>query len=190
MKEDAEYSRKSDFSKGEVVRQQIVKCNEIRSNEMTEGYFNYTPEGKKIYVPDNRRKWVAAVKALNNLLSPEIDSADEEMNKKFKKLKKKEKKLFEQYAYQPQKKVWNDQQDKAVWVKIKEAKAYIPETDDTLPGDDPNKPEAESMVGIKGLWNQNVNRYWSEMVVLYDKIYALLNQLIHSNNYFKQGVQW
>ena len=50
--DNAEYSSKSDFSKAEVVKIQVNKCNEIRSKEMREGYFNYDRFGNKIYIPD------------------------------------------------------------------------------------------------------------------------------------------
>ncbi len=68
---EAEYSSKSDFSKAEVVKQQVMRCDECRSKEMKAGYFNYTSDGKKIYVPDSRKEWISAVKALRRLMEPE-----------------------------------------------------------------------------------------------------------------------
>ncbi len=188
---DAEYSYKSDFSKGEVVKQQVVKCNQVRSKEMKPGYFNYTPEGQKIYVPDSRKEWVSAVRALKSLLSAEIHE-DKEVKKRIKKIEEKEKKLFKKYAYVPRIKKWVSKggEERAVWVKQENAAPYIPEVDAPLPTDDPDAPESASMVRMRGIWNEYVRMYWNEMVSIYDELFEVLNILIHKNNYFKQKASY
>jgi len=54
--DDIEYTKKSEFSKAKVVEDAIRKVEECRSQEMKEGYYNYStsPNGdmKKVYIPD------------------------------------------------------------------------------------------------------------------------------------------
>lgn len=185
---EAEYSRKSDFSKAEVVREQISLCNKTRSKEMKKGYFNYTPDGKKVYIPDSRKEWISSVKALMRLLTPEIRQSPK-IKKRIKELLKKEKDLFEEYSYIPSKKVY-DKNGRIVWKKIENARPYIPEVDEEVIGDNPKKPQTLFVSRIPGLWNDKVCRYWDSLVELYDEIFSELNVLIDAKNYFKQKVNY
>ncbi|MFW6130498.1 MAG: hypothetical protein ACOC56_04865 [Atribacterota bacterium] len=185
--EKAEYSSKSDFSKAAVVREQISLCNSIRSKEMKAGYFNYTEEGKKIYVPDSRKEWISAVKALLRLLTPEIRHKDsKKIRKRINSILKEEEELFKKYAYYPCKKVVDKKTQKIVWKKIENSQPYIPEMDEAILASHPEKPRTTQMVRIKGIWNDKVNLYWNGLVGIYDKLFAELNVLIDKKNYFKQ----
>lgn len=187
---EAEYSSKSDFSKAAVVREQISLCNKIRSKEMKSGYFNYTEEGKKIYVPDSRKEWVSSVKALLKLLAPEIRHKNaKEVKKKVEGILKQEKDLFEKYSYTPCRKVY-DKEKGVVWKKIKHAQPYIPEIDEAIFSDDPKSRESIRMKKIMGLWNDKVNLYWNGLVDIYDNLFAELNVLIDQKNYFKQKISY
>lgn len=183
---DAEYSSKSDFSKAEIIKLQIIRCNEIRSKEMTKGYFNYTSEGKKIYVADSRKEWVSTVKALLKLLKPEVEKS-KTFKEKLEKIEKQEKEIFEKYSYQPRMKVFEN--NEAKWKKIN-VPPYIPEVDASLPSNDPSAPKSIKTIKVKGLWNDYINLYWDLLVDLYDELFAQLNILIHDNNYFKQKVNY
>ena len=175
--EDAEYSSKSDFSKAEVVKLQVQKCNEIRSKEMKEGFFNYDRFGNKIYIPDARKEWVSSVIALMNLLSPEIFLNKNKIIKKgF--INEEEKKLLKEFG-----------------IEIGEGKKIIPMLDESFPTTGITKKNNYSStkrreIMIKGLYNGNFHRYWDSKVLLYDKLYSKLNILIHENNYFKQEVSY
>jgi len=174
--EDAEYSSKSDFSKAEVVKLQVQRCNEIRSKEMKEGYFNYDRFGNKIYIPDSRKEWVSSVIALTNLLNPEIIKNKNKILKKgF--IKEEEKKLIETFG-----------------IKIEGSEKFIPILDESFPttrikNSNYSASKRKNMM-VKGLYNGNFHRYWDAKVLLYDKVYAKLNRLIHENNYFKQEVAY
>ncbi len=175
--EDAEYSSKSDFSKAEVVKLQDERCNEIRSKEMKEGYFNYDRLGNRIYIPDSRKEWISAVIALKNLLAPEILQD--------------EKKIFKESNFVTKENKLRDDHG----IEIAEGVKVIPLLDEPFPSKKIiNKSNLSSSVKkdvmIKGLFNSNFHRYWYAMVLLYDEIYAMLNMLIHENNYFKQEVAY
>lgn len=188
----AEYSSKSDFSKAEVVKAQVMRCNENRSKEMKQGYFNYTMDGRKIYVADARKQWVSSVKALRRLLEPEA-KIDKNFKDSEEKIMNKEKELFKKFAYTPKRKkniIDTQGNKKAVWVKIENRKPYIPEIDANLLADDEKNPNSSRIKMKKGIWNHYVNLYWDFLVEVYDELFAELNNLIHKNNYFKQKVNY
>lgn len=189
---DSEYSSKSDFSKAEVVKIQVSRCNEIRSKEMKAGYFNYTEDGKKMYNPDTRKEWISSVKALRRLLEPETRKSEKFITSE-KRLKQEEKDCFNKYAYTPIRKIWVGEEDGesvARWKKIKGAEAYIPEKDAVLPTNDPKAPSSTGIKEKAGIWNGRVNLYWDGLVKVYDNLFAELNVLIDRNNYFKQKVNY
>jgi len=172
----AEYSSKSDFSKAEVVRQQVCKCNEIRSQEMREGYFNYDGPGHKTYIPDSRKAWISAVKALLNLLKPEI--SQKKYGDKIGKVLDREKDALETFG-----------------INIPgSTKPVIPYLDQAFPRTYVIKslgaPSKRDVTTIKGLYNDNFHNYWDEMVDIYDQLFGLLNILIHESNYFKQEISF
>ena len=176
--QDAEYSPKSDFSKGEVVRNQVAKCCEIRSKEMKEGYFNYDKMGNRIYVPDTRREFISAVKALRALLSPEILRSGK-FKKKEIEFKREEEKIFKEWAVYPENK------------SINNGKPFIPEIGASLP----QETITNSGFGlsnyyitfVKGKYDSNVHGYWSSLIEIYDKLFYELNNLVDENQYFKKG---
>lgn len=183
---DGEYSNKSDFSKAEVVKQQVLRCNEIRSREMKEGYFNYTAEGQKIYVADSRKQWVSAVKALRRMLEPEARK-NEEFIEKEKQIKEREKKIFDSYSYTPMEQniVNEGEEQRKEWHTLSGAVPYIPERDALITVEEKGKA-----VSKPGVWNKYVNMYWNSIVEIYDELFAALNVLIDECNYFKQKVSY
>lgn len=184
---DAEYSNKSDFSKAEVVKAQVHKCNEIRSKEMRPGYFNYDSKGNRIYVPDARREWVSAVRALAQLLSPEIKRSTK-CQKEQAKLIEGELKAFDNWAIYP-----SVVRKNHVYFDEK-GKKFIPELDYVAPVTQrTSKGGSSTMLSIcyvPGYFNNQFHGYWNELVLLYDEWYGQLNILIDENNYFKQGVSF
>ena len=174
--ETAEYSNKSDFSKAEKVAGQVERCNQIRSKEMKEGYYNTDKLGNRVYVPDSRKEWISSVIALKNLLRPEILKQDVKVFKE-EDFKDKEKKLVELYGVEKNK------------IKV------IPLLDESFPLETNKLNSSKVYAGknikmIRGLYNSNFHRYWDAMVELDDEIYAQLNVLIDQCNYFKQEVAY
>ena len=172
--ESAEYSSKSDLSKAEKVSNQIERCNENRSKEMREGYFNYDKLGNKITVPDSRKEWVSSVTALKLLLRPEIERGKDFKQENF---NTKEKELIEKWG-----------------VEINGEKR-IPLLDELFEDSKIGVNKKGISTGrkdslVKGKYNSNFHRYWDDMVKLHDEIYAQLNVLVDQCNYFKQEVSY
>ena len=99
--DDLEYTKKSEFSKARVVEDAIRKVEELRSQEMREGYFNFItlPAGdiKKIYIPDSRKAFIGSVESLISILKPEIER-NERMQGSLKKFKERKKSVFDKNA--------------------------------------------------------------------------------------------
>jgi len=175
---NAEYSSKSDFSKAEVVRVQVLKCEQVRSQEMREGYFNYNQFGNKVYVPDSRQEWIASVKALLYLLTPEISR--NKFKTKVKEILDKEEKLVDTFGVVP---------------LFSNGKKVIPVLDQSFPIEVGITNREGIMVRkiierIKGVYNHNFHGYWNEKVAIHDELFQELHNLIDICNYFKQKVSY
>jgi len=185
--DNPEYSHKSDFSKAEVVKLQVQKCNEIRSKEMKEGYFNYDDKGNKVYVPDSRKEWVSAVKALRQLLQPEINR-DKKYLEYEKQLIKLEETAIHSFGVYPTK------IEQGNIIPIKEARKVIPYLDQPFPvahtSRKPGEATRKKIEKVPGLYNDNFHQYWDMMVNIYDLLFGELNALIDRCNYFKQEISY
>lgn len=188
--EGAEYSPKSEFSKPKVIEEATSKCFQLRSKEMRAGYFNtkITKEGLpiKMWVEDSRKSYCSAVIALKNLMNPEImyDQSQEGQTLKYKDVNLKE--PFEKYAYAPFKK-------KIVDGKVKYYtgdEKFMPEVDATVQMLQIYPDGQEKLIDSPAKWNNNVQRYWDEMVELCDEMFKELMNVIHRLNYFKQQIRY
>lgn len=182
--EVAEYSPKSDFSKALIVKEAVQKCIEARGKEMRAGYWNIkaTNEGiQKEYKPDTRKTYIGTIDALRNLLSPEI-KMNEAFQKVEEKIRKKIDSLYNTFAYKEKKVVikYDERTGNNMPVWKETGVAYLPDIDEILPHQNA-KP---------GEWNPYVNAYWNARVEEYDKLFALLNDLLHSRNYFKSQISF
>jgi hypothetical protein len=184
-----EYNRKSEFSKPLLVHEQVKAVINARSNEMKGGYYNYTfNEGGnaiKTWIKDSRQVYVGHLISLIILITPEI-YRDERAKEALETFENKKEKIFSTYAYPERIRVL-DEGNKGKW-KYTGLK-YIPQIDESLPTENPDCPESEEYVLAKGLWNDKVNRYWDELVILSDIMFAEINLLIGSDTvkYFKPG---
>jgi hypothetical protein len=191
ISEGAEYSPKSEFSKARVVEDAVRKCIDARSKEMVKGYYNYKFDQRgiplKVWIPDQREVFISSVTALRNLLAPEIKLPK---HKAFRtregNIKKKIKKVFEKYCYTELKQ------------KFIEGKINYEKTNNKYM---PNKGEQIIIISIAqnnklvvkeviGGWDRQVDFYLDEMVKLNDRLFAALNELIDSLNYFKAQVRF
>ena len=177
--EDGGYTQASKFSKAEVTRFQIQKILEIRSREMTPGYYNASVsnsgEEVRTWIPDSRKAFISSIKALKSLLFPEVVS-EETIKSKLIKLEEREEKIFEENCYHEK----NQKGD-----KLEETgKKFIPEIDHYIHVNSTARDGVRSIERVKGIWNDKVSLYWDEMVELYDEVFAELNQLIHNLSYF------
>ncbi len=190
----AEYSPKSDFSKPEVVKSQVMKCNETRSKEMRDGYFNEVASNVgtpiRSWVSDERKTYVSAVIDLKIILTPEIFE-EEEFKNLIDEIEKQEEIIFKKYCYHPVNKVSKVINGKPKWVWEKTGEdSFIPKIGALLLVNDSKTPHSRFVEYKAGLWDVKVNQYWDEMVELYDEVFAELNRLIHLKNYFKQSVSF
>ncbi len=183
----AEYSPKSEFSKPKIVGSSVQKCLEHRSVELKEGYYNYKIDNSgntiKIWVADSRKVYCSSVTALMYLLRPEIIKHIN-TKKRLIELAKDEEAIFTKYSYTEKKK----EMIKGRLMLVDTDREYIPEFDASVIVIDFNKINVG--VRVNGGWNANVSAYWNEMVELSDEIFAVLNELIDSINYFKQGREY
>jgi len=184
---NAEYSSKSDYSKAEVVRTQIIKCNQVRSQEMRDGYFNYDKFGNKIPIPDSRQEWVSSVKTLMFNLKPEIKRMN--YRERIKKILDKEKDAVETWGIFP------TSQTAYKIEYLTNLPKYIPRLDQLIPTEVSMIKRNGDGNGIfidmkKGLCNNNFHNYWDELVKIYDEIFEELNELMDRCNYFKQKVAY
>ncbi len=185
--EEAEYSSKSDFSKAKIVYEAMQKCIESRGKEMKAGYYNHkmTPDGMviKTWVGDSRQIFIGTVEALRGLLSPEIKN-EKEYKAAVKKYYESKKTIKEKYIY---KEKLPESSDERIILK-ETGRTFIPEIDSLVILPNLKNPElAEQVIGG---WNNYINAYWDELVIIHDYIFAILNDLINHLNYFKQAVAY
>ncbi len=185
--EEAEYSSKSDFSKAKIIYEAMQKCIEARGKEMKSGYFNnkISNDGSitKIWIEDTRQVFVGTVEILRGLLSPEIKNTPKykEVIKKYYDRKKEIKENFIYVERLPE--LQNGR------ISLKEtARKFMPEIGSIVIIKDIRNPSIGKQV--RGGWDNQVNAYWDELIVLYDYIFAVLNDLINHLNYFKQQIAY
>ena len=189
--EDSEYSRKSEFSKATLAQTQVQKCLELRSKDMSPGYTTWVLDkdgnAKPQIIPDSRKEFVSAVTALRFLLNPEISlDKNKDMLTDYEKRKQE---TFEKFCYQERKYrkfITKDGKTTAVWVCGD--RKYIPQKGASI-------LTYENINGLqtkmaKGIWDEKIDAYWDEMVELADELFAKLNDLIHSLDYFKGGTSF
>lgn len=195
VSEAAEYSPKSEFSKPKIVAEAVSKCIEARGKEMRSGYWNTTLTKDNLpirtWIIDSRKAFIGCVIALKNLMAPEVarsmNPTEEDKKKdafKFKDIDTKS--IFDRYAYSERVKQRETKTNRIIWketgIKI------IPERDSIVILPDVN--QMGIAVEKVGAWNNYINAYWDEMVIVHDKIFAELNKLIDDLNYFKQKTRF
>jgi len=188
--DEAEYSKKSEYSKPAVIQTQVMKCNDLRSKEMVEGHtirtFDKSGNYKVIDIPDTRQPFIGGVIALRTNLTPEILREDK-IKKKIEKIDEETKELFKKYKYRELILIFQKGEPILVYSKNE----YIPKKGAILVNNinkGSGKPPSENRV--EGLWDNKISAYWDEMVLLYDKFFAELNVLIDINEYFKEVSGW
>lgn len=183
--EESEYSPKSDFSKGEIVKEAVKKCFELRAKEMRSGYTNSKMDKfgntTQEWIGDARITFIASVEGLKCLLSPEIKVDGN--NEVFEEIIKEMKTCFDKYAYEERLKTEKENVDafsnNIVWVKSD--RKFIPEKDSSVfIIHAKNKGNV-----VPGGWNNYIHAYWEEMLVIYDKLFSELNKLCARGSYFK-----
>lgn len=188
--ENPEYTPKSDFSKAEITKECVQKCITNRAVEMKAGHWNIKvmPNGiQREYKTDTRKAYTSCVEALRNLLYPELISNPEFLERE-KKIRIRIEELFKKYCYKERELqiIQTPTGQRPIWKTT--GREFLPDIDATVTISDPSK--ANSAKTGRGLWNNYVNLYWDEIVLEYDKIFALLNNLIANLNYFRMHMRF
>ena len=184
-------SGKVEFSKPLLVMESLRICIKNRSKEMRAGYTTEKLDKfGNVYrevIPDARKEWISSVIALRNLLSPE-SKKDKTFLDVEKEINTQKNNLFNEYGYVPySSKIVinpNDQfrNKETVFFIDPKTKKFMPE-----PG---SSVEVLYRNGIlkkeKGAWDSNVDLYIQGIVILYDDLFAELNDLIERLGYFKK----
>jgi len=185
--EEAEYSSKSDFSKAKIVYEAMQKCIEARGKEMKAGYYNHkiSNDGSvlKIWVEDSRQVFIGSVEVLRGLLSPEIKN-EKDYNASIKKYYEHKNRIKNIYVYTER--LAKNTKGKILLEETK--RKFIPEIGANVIVPDLMNPQMGKE--MSGGWDNRVNAYWDDLVVLYDYIFAVLNDLINHLNYFKQSIAY
>ena len=185
--ETPEYSPKSEFSKPKKVEEAVTNCINARGKEMCKGFWNtkLTKDGSPIrtWVEDSRKVFIGTVIALRNLLAPEI-SRDKNFKKFEENFNTSKQTLFTNYSY-TEKQLERTGEGKK-WVSTK--RKMIPEIDAIIVH--PNPTNQSSAKETRGYWNLYTNAYYDELLLLYDEVFAQVNILIDSLNYFKQVLHY
>jgi hypothetical protein len=183
-----EYNSKSDFSKAEIARQQASRVNEIRSKEMREGYYNSDKFGNRIYIPDTRKEFISAVKALRTLLEPEVrrDKIYQRAEQKILGKIKEATNIFGVYEY-----IVNGNK---VIVDTSKPK-HIPHLGEIFPVGCPmvNKSGMPIRIIIRyipGYYNRNHHDYWDYLIECYDELSGQLQDLVDRAKYFKEEISY
>ena len=176
--EDVEYSRKSEFSKATVVKEAISKIQETRSQEMKPGYWNIItlPNGsiKKSYFPDARKQYIGSVEYLKGLLGYEVNASSKGKDA-IKKFTNDKKTIFDKYS---------------VIAQFDPKEKYIPEVDEVFPievilKDKMGRSLRKIWTEKQGIYNWKVQRYWDNLVEIYDRLFDALNLMIAEKEFFK-----
>lgn len=198
MDAGAEYSPKSEFSKPRIVEEAVTRCMTLRGKEMKSGYFNttFTKEGLPLrqWIEDSRKAFCSSVQALKTLMMPEIlieqNDIDKTKTKKritkiFSKVKRMDELLKEYSYYILEGKMVNNK-----LVFLKEGGYYMPDVDAIVNVRKIFPDGAESLVPIKGYWNNRIDTYWNNMVILNDELFEQLIMVVHRLNYFKSTINF
>lgn len=186
IEETPEYSPKSEFSKADIVKSAVQRCIDSRGKEMREGYYNYqisnSGQTLKTWIEDSRIVYIGTVIALRKLLNPECRRG-EAFQKFDREFNDEEERIFNKYAYSKQ--TYNIVNGRYVWRT--EKTKYMPKKGAIISVPDVRTNRPEKMAGI---WDENIDLYWDEMLDIYDELFARLNDLIDSLNYFKSVVSF
>jgi len=135
---------------------------------------------KKEYIEDTRKSYMGSVEYLRQVLSHEL-ATEKRMITSLKTFEEKKKVLFDKYSIQ----VPNRNNGSKV-----STERYIPEVGEDIPVDynfnSLGNPTKIIHGTKKGECDWEVNRYWNEMVEVYDYLFSELNILIALKDYFKQ----
>lgn len=188
--DEAEYSKKAQYSKATVIQQQVQKCNELRSKEMSEGHtmrlLDKQGNLKIVDIPDGRQPYINSVIALSCNLTPEINR-EETIKTHIKTINDKANQLMDTYKYK-EIEMFRDDEGKALLRYT--GREYMPKKGAVLIEGIQKTANGPMPLKTLGFWDTKVSAYWDEMVFVYDELFSELQILIDKNDYFKEKSGW
>jgi hypothetical protein len=186
--EESEYSKKTEFSKAGIASVHVSNILQLRSEDMRPGYTTWVPDKsgtlRPQIIPDVRKKFVGAVEALLNFLTPELDVQKSSLSKTY---EQKKKALFKRFCYAERKgKTWNPKTGLFDWETTGEE--FIPQKGAIVLMEEKEHPYSMDYLEIPGGWDMKIDAYWDKMVEIADELFCELNNIIHKLEYFKGGV--
>jgi len=145
---------------------------------MKPGYWNIItlPNGsiKKSYFPDARKQYIGSVEYLKGLLGYEVNASSKGKDA-IKKFTNDKKTIFDKYS---------------VIAQFDPKEKYIPEVDEVFPievilKDKMGRSLRKIWTEKQGIYNWKVQRYWDNLVEIYDRLFDALNLLIAEKEFFK-----
>jgi hypothetical protein len=186
--DESEYSKKTEFSKAGIASVHVSNILQLRSEDMRPGYTTWVPDKtgtlRPQVIPDVRKKFVGAVEALLNFLTPELDIHKPKLKQEYEDAKQE---VFNRFCYHERiGKKWNEKLQGYDWETTNEK--FIPQKGAVVLIEEKNHPLSMDHLEIAGGWDIKVDTYWDEMVLVADELFCELNNLIHKLEYFKGGV--
>ena len=140
------------------------------------------------FIPDSRKAFISSIKGLKSILSPEAKE-DNKFKEVEKKIKKDLENAFNKYSYKQYSFKFvvnkNDQFKNKIRVPFlpDNSIAFMPELGSTI---DILSPNLQKIISKKGGWDLQVNAYVEECILIYDNLFAELNNLVKRTGYFKK----
>ncbi|MCK5176113.1 MAG: hypothetical protein KAQ92_00165 [Candidatus Aenigmarchaeota archaeon] len=194
------YGKKHGFDKAGIVAEAVRNCCKKRAVEMCPGYQTHIRDkfGNVFLkvIPDSRKEYIGSIIALASLLTFEIRTHPKS-KKEYEEFKKEEKKIKEKYLYSERTfAIKKDAEGKVILgsegsyifetIIVKGGKKWLPEKTELLPVPVTDmKREKSGVINKKmfikqemGIWNNNIDAYWDEMIELHGNLFSELNFLI------------
>lgn len=189
--DEAEYSKKAQYSKASVIQAQVQRCNEMGSKEMVPGYRTHIIDkmgnAKLVVIPDARQAFCFSVYTLLHNLSPEINR-EKEYKDIIIKFNNEKEEIKKKYIYQEQKKI---RDVKGNIVTTPTGRSWLPKIGEIIiDGIERGQGGVIKERIVEGGWDGKVNAYWDEILELHFDLFADLNCLIDKNEYFKEKSGW
>lgn len=186
--EDSEYSKKTEFSKAGIASSHVANILTLRSEDMRPGYTTWVPDKsgtlRPQVIPDVRKKFVGAVEAFLNFLTPELKVQNSKIKETY---EAKKLELFNRFCYEERiGKKWNPKKQLFEWELTGEK--FIPQKGAVVLIEDKEYPYSMEYFETVGGWDIKVDAYWDFRVELADELFCELNNLLHKLEYFKGGV--
>lgn len=182
---NVDYNIKGDYKHPILVMDGVKDAREKRAKEMNKGYYNFKfdKEGNavKVWIPDERKEFIGAVRALQIIMSAELEN-DPKYKDFIEVIEKDISELYDKFSYES----YTFDNVSNGWKKT--GVKYMPQQDEDVLICNPSNPRF--LVDAKGGWNGKMNAYYDKLVFIYDKIFSELCKVICRKNYYDEEAKF